>query len=359
MRTPSKLSLAITATILTGMFAAGTTAASGHGRSASNASIAAAEAWAFPVFPPPPDPHAPKPNPDSVLHVTGSTVTYTQAEFSDTNPDWFPEDHPPVPHIVADGRKPARACAECHTISGAGVPATATLDSLPKAYIRAQLAAFQAGERGMGGPATVHDMVDEARALSPADAQQAIDYFSATQFVPRVRVIEAAMVPKTHWKFFVRVPDTDGAREPIGDRIIETPVDFRDYSHADGHVSYIAYVPPGSIAHGASIANKGAGAAAACESCHGAHLEGSNMPGIGVVPPLAGRSPTYIARELILFHLDRRTDPAAAPMRVEAAQLTVPEMVAVAAYAASVRPESARPRVNAASRAWVRQHVVQ
>lgn len=326
--------------VLFGLTVAGgtATAAASNTGTASDAAFIAAEAWAFPVFPPAPDPHAPKPDPDNVLHVTGSAVSYTQAQFQHINPDWFPKDHPPVPHIVADGRKPARACAECHVINGAGVPATAILDSLPKAYLRAQLAAFRAGERGMDGPATTHDMADEARALSPADEQQAIDYFSATQFVPRVRVIETATVPKTHWKFFVRVPDKNGAREPIGDRIIETPVNFEDYLHADGHVRYIAYAPRGSIAHGASIANKGAGAATACESCHGAHLEGANVPGIGIVPPLAGRSPTYIVRELILFRLGRRTDPAAVPMRAEVSQLTLPEMVDVAAYAATLKP---------------------
>jgi hypothetical protein len=42
-------------------------------------------------------------------------------------------------------------------------------------------------------------------------------------------------------------------------------------------------------------------------------------------------------RELILFREGKRSDPAAAPMRTEAAALTVPEMIDVAAYAASRR----------------------
>lgn len=299
--------------------------------------IRAAEAWAFPVFQPP-DPHAPKPDPHKVLHVTGSTVSYTQAQFEHINPDWSPHDHPRVPHIVADGRKPARPCAECHTVNAAGVPATATLDGLPKAYILAQVAAFRAGERGMGGPTTAHDMVEEARSLTPVDLKQAAGYFSGTKFVPHVRVVETATVPKTHWKFFVRVPDKNGASEPLGERIIERPVDFDDYSLADGRVGYVAWVPPGSIATGTAIAAKGVGTASACESCHGAKLEGANMPGMGIVPPLAGRSPTYIARELILFRVGRRTNPAAASMRTKASRLTVKDIVAVAAYAASRTP---------------------
>ncbi|MGH8190238.1 MAG: c-type cytochrome [Rhodanobacteraceae bacterium] len=296
-----------------------------------DAPFRAAEAWAFPVFPPPPDPHAPKPDSSRALHVAGSPVTYTQAQLDGMDDaDWFPQDHPPAPHIVKLGRKPARPCAECHTISGTGVPATADLDSLPKAYILEQIAAFRAGERGMGGPATAHDMVDEARALTSSDEKQAIDYFSATKFFPRVHVVETATVPKTHWKSFVLKPDKSGAREPIGERIIETPVDFNDYSLSDGRVGYVAYVPPGSIEAGAKIAAHGVGAAPACESCHGARLQG-----VGDIPYLAGRSPTYIARELILFRLGKRTNSGAVPMRTEVSHLTLKDMIDVAAYAGS------------------------
>lgn len=342
MRMQSKLSIAFAAVAFS-MCASGgaTTTASGGATSSPDAAIRMAEAWAFPSFPPPPDPHTPKPRPDphKLLHVTGSAVGYTQTQMdSMDDADWFPQDHPAAPQIVKVGRKPARPCAECHTISGAGVPATATLDSLPKAYILEQVAAFRAGQRGMGGPETAHDMLDEARALTPDDLQQAAEYFSSTKFVPRVHVIETASVPKTHWKYFVLMPDKSGAHEPLGERIVETPVNFTDYSLSDGRVGYVAYVPSGSIARGASIAAKGEGSAASCASCHGPTLEGQTMPGIGVVPPLAGRSPTYIARELILFREGKRSDPAAAPMRAEASALTLPEMIDVAAYAASQKP---------------------
>jgi cytochrome c553 len=335
------VSIALAAIVFPCLACCASAAATGASATSSDVILRAAEAWAFPVFPPPRDPHAPKPKPDAhkVLHVTGSAVGYTQAQLdSMDDADWFPQDHPPAPQIVKVGRKPARPCAECHTISGAGVPATATLDSLPKAYILEQIAAFRAGQRGMGGPKTARDMFDEARTLTPADLQQAADYFSSTPFVARVQVVETASVPRTHWKDFVLVPVQGDAREPIGERIIETPANFDDYEYRDARVGYVAWVPPGSIARGAVIASQGRGPAAACESCHGAELEGRTMPGIGVVPPLAGRSPTYIARELILFREGRRSDPAAAPMRAEASQLSVPEMIDVAAYAASRKP---------------------
>jgi cytochrome c553 len=78
------------------------------------------------------------------------------------------------------------------------------------------------------------------------------------------------------------------------------------------------------------IAAKGIGTAPACESCHGAKLQG-----VGLIPPLAGRSPTYIVRELILFRTGKRSNPQAVPMVQEASQLSVNDMIDVAAYAAS------------------------
>lgn len=302
----------------------------------ANSAFVKAETWAFPVFPPPPDPHAPKPNPHKILHVPGSTVTYTQAQMSSLDDaDWFPQDHRPAPNIVKDGRKPAWPCAECHLISGNGVPATASLAGLPEPYILEQIAAFRAGQRGMDGPRTAHDMVDEAHALTPADLQQAADYFAGTRFVPRVHIVETATVPKTHWQYFVRVPDTGGSPEPLGDRIIETPVNFGDYAMRDDRAEYVAYTPPGSVKAGANIAARGVGAAPACESCHGANLQG-----VGNIPYLAGRSPTYIVRELILFRLGRRTNPGAAPMRAEVSHLTLRDMIDVGAYAASINNSS-------------------
>lgn len=301
-----------------------------------NTQISAAEAWAFPQVPPP-DPHAPKTDPARIIHVAGSTRSYTQAQLDVEHfvPDWFPQDHLAAPSIVTVDRHPGWPwpCAECHMVNGAGVPATAQIMGLPKAYILEQIAAFRHGQRGAGAPRTTQDMADEARSVSDDDLRLAADYFAQLKFVPHTRVVETANAPKTHWKYFVQVPDQDGVREPIGERIVEVPVSFDDYQYNNDRTRYIAYVPPGSIARGAVIVASGTGAAAACESCHGAKLQGTDL-----IPPLAGRSPTYIARELILFRTGQRSNPEAAPMRLEASQLTVNDMIAVAAYAGSRKP---------------------
>lgn len=294
----------------------------------------AAMAWAFPLNPPP-DPHASKPDMHKPLHVPGSARTYTRADYDDmfNAPDWFPEDHPPMPRIVARGRKPAWACAYCHLPTGQGRPENAPLAGLPAAYIIEQVRAFRSGERVTGRPETAKWMPAEARHVTDADLELAAEYFSKLTFKPWTRVIETASVPKTHVAHWMLVPDADGKREPIGARIIETSTDIARTELRDTRFGFVAWVPPGSIARGAVIASQGKGAAAACESCHGPGLRGT-----GNIPPLAGRSPTYIVRQLILFRLGGRANPAAEPMRQETSQLTLKDMIAVAAYAASRKP---------------------
>ena len=97
---------------------------------ASDAEVIAAEAWAFPQFPPA-DPLEAKPDPHKVIHIAGSARSYTQAQLDIDHfvPDWFPQDHSPMPQIVMVDRKPGWPwpCAESHIANGAGVPATAQI----------------------------------------------------------------------------------------------------------------------------------------------------------------------------------------------------------------------------------------
>lgn len=89
--------------------------------------IKEAETWAFPKdqSPGPSAPNAvePKPDPDEVIRIPGSARSYTYAQAGSyfLAPGWFPQDHPPMPH-VGEGRKPAMACAVCHQPNGRGDP---------------------------------------------------------------------------------------------------------------------------------------------------------------------------------------------------------------------------------------------
>ena len=73
--------------------------------------------WAYPETP---KPH--QQDNTEMKSVPGSSKQYTQAQIDDgfNPPDWFPDEHPPMPQIVAHGgAKPAvRACALCHLPSG-------------------------------------------------------------------------------------------------------------------------------------------------------------------------------------------------------------------------------------------------
>jgi cytochrome c553 len=305
-----------------------------NAQTSKNAEIRAAMTWAFPLNPPS-DPNAPPPDMHKPLHVPGSTRTYTLAQY-DTMfgaPDWFPQDHPPMPRIVARCRKPAWACAFCHLPNGQGRPENAVLAGLPATYIIEQVKAFRRGERVSGRATTAKFMPTEARNVSDVDLRLAAAYFSKLEVKPGTQVIESPTVPKTHIAHWMLVPDAGGAREPIGERIIETSTNSKLTELRDARSGFIAYVPPGSVARGNVLATTGANRATACTACHGA-----NLHGVGTIPPLAGRSPTYLVRQLILFQTGGRSNAAAQPMREEAAKLTLTDMISVAAYAASRQP---------------------
>jgi cytochrome c553 len=96
-------------------------------------------------------------------------------------------------------------------------------------------------------------------------------------------------------------------------------------------------VPVGSVKKGEALASKGVGnPPAQCATCHGPGLQG-----LGHVPALAGRSPSYFVRQLYDFKQGARAGLKSALMRPVADALTVDHMVALAAFAASLAPQIA------------------
>jgi cytochrome c553 len=85
--------------------------------------------------------------------------------------------------------------------------------------------------------------------------------------------------------------------EPIGSRIIELADDLERFISRDARVTFTAHVPKGSIQKGRALAAGNDVGAVACEACHGAGLKGA-----GNVPGIAGRSPTYMFRQLYDYH---------------------------------------------------------
>jgi hypothetical protein len=90
--------------------------------------------WAYPV-------KSPNTGWDAVVlkGLPGSTRKFTQAQIEDNfdPPDWFPEDHPAMPEVVAHGRRPeVSACAKWHISNGAGHPESSDVAGLTVAYIQ-------------------------------------------------------------------------------------------------------------------------------------------------------------------------------------------------------------------------------
>lgn len=305
--------------------------------------------WAYSDTPrefrPDPDDGAPK-------RLVGSTRAYTLKQISDlfAAPDWYPTEHPRMPAPVATGRAPrVQACASCHLPNGLGWPGSSSLAGLSIDYMSQQLADFKSGARHSSVGES--PMVDIARALMPEESAAAMAYFSRLPRAPWVTVVEADMVPKTRLvENGLRIPVEPEELEPIGQRIIEVPKEPARARLHDPRASFIAYVPKGSIRRGRAFVSTGgaqtvggqlvAGKAVACANCHGVTLKGmAHAPDSDVpVPALAGRSPTYLLRQLYDVHSGARSAKSTEMMKPIAAQMTLQQMIDSAAYLGSKAP---------------------
>jgi cytochrome c553 len=294
--------------------------------------------WLFPLNPPSPL-GGDEPSADSTpLHLSNSRLAFTDAQLHDPffAPDWHPETHSAMPDIVLHGRPPGTfACGYCHLPGGQGRPENAPLAGLPSAYIVQQVADIKSGARRSawhdGSYVPVNFMRDVATHVTESDVLAAADYFSAQTLRPRVTVVERDRIPRMTVMGWIYVTDPRGGQERLGQRVIEWAPDGNRHEQRDDEMRYIAFVPPGSLNRGRKIATTGRGdLTQPCVSCHGEHLQG-----IGLIPPLAGRSPTYLIRQLVAFRNQDRTGSSAAPMQLVAAKLAVSDMIAVAAYAAA------------------------
>ena len=160
-------------------------------------------------------------------------------------------------------------------------------------------------------------------------------------------MIETDLVPKTriNGNRFVPLERSRAMVEPIGNRIIEISNDdanIFDGEPSNPRIGWTAYVPTGSVAKGRDIVTTGGvmriadqvvPKTTACAQCHGPDLMGK-----GDAPPLAGRSASYLARQLYDFQRETRLGRLAPLMRVVVANLRDEDMLAISAYLASLQP---------------------
>jgi cytochrome c553 len=284
-----------------------------------------------PDFKLPPDDGVPR-------RVAGSTATYTVTQLRDRfiAPVWHPAEHPPLPEVVAQGRKPdVFACGFCHRADGPGGPENSNLAGQPAAYIAQQMADFKSGARKTSVPKRNVDlMISLAKAATDAEFEAAAAYFSALKPRAVIKVVETDTVPKTFIMSNHFAVASGGEREPIGQRIIEVPEALEQFVNRDTHAQFIAYVPKGSIAKGeALVKTGGAGTTIQCATCHGL-----NLKGMSAWPGIAGRSPSYIVRQLYDIKSGARAGAGSALMKPVVARMSEDDMVAIAAYLASLAP---------------------
>jgi cytochrome c553 len=288
----------------------------------------------------PAPPATPAPPPDTTpRQVPGSSATFTLAEIRNGfgPADWFPGDHPAMPEIVAHGKRPdVRACSLCHYPNGKGRPENAGVSGLPVSYFIQTMNDFKSGARKSADArkANTNIMIAIAKGMTDEEVKAAADYFAAMKWTPWIKVVETATVPKTRIAGGMFLKLDGGETEPIGSRIIEMPEDTeRTEVLRDPRSSFIAYVPVGSLKKGEALVTTGGGKTTACSVCHGADLKG-----LGPVPGLAGRSPSYTVRQLYDTQHGARSGVWADLMKPVVAKLTNEDMLAIAAYAASRTP---------------------
>lgn len=289
--------------------------------------------------------------------LEGSTAVFTWAEIRNERGnayavDWFPEHHPnPMPPIITRGPEAlgsyGRACGGCHLADGSGRPENASPAGLSAAYILRQLGDFKHGLCHSAEPAKANSntMVMLAKAMTEAEMQEAADYFSAVPWRPHVTVVETDLVPTTRMQGELFIATGTELTEPIGNRIIEVPDDEEasQVLRSSGG-TWTAYVPVGAVARGENLVTTGGasivngeillGRATACNTCHGLDLLGMAPD----IPPLAGRSPSYLAREIFDIQQGVRAGSYELMplMKLAVERLTADDIIDITAYLASL-----------------------
>ena len=153
-------------------------------------------------------------------------------------------------------------------------------------------------------------------------------------------------MPRTRLQGNLFVAIESARTEPIAGRIIEAPED-QEQSEVLGNPrsGFVAYVPRGSIRLGEMLAKTGGGIVVngqlmpgrtlVCAACHG-----PDLMGLGEAPGIAGRSPSYLARQLYDHQQGNRRGKLALLMQPVVANLAPDDLVALAAYVASLSPSS-------------------
>jgi cytochrome c553 len=314
-------------------------------------------AWAYSTPPKPTDKASPQAAPTRDLRanesvdeqtrpqrVDGSSATYSLVDIRDGHNviDWFPGDHPPMTDLIRSGpaslrSERGRGCGSCHLPNGKGRPENAPPAGQPVAYTIKQLQDMRDGLRYSADPRKPNSptMNMLAAAMTDEEMREAAEYFAAMPWTPWMRVIEADLIPEMELEegnMYITVGKEP--TEPLAGRIVETPEDEHEANVLRNPRSgWVVYVPVGSLARGKALVTTGAGKTTQCSVCHGADLMG-----LAFVPGIAGRSPSYMMRQLYDMKRATRRGLWSELMQPVIADLSVDDMRDIVAYLASIPP---------------------
>ena len=294
----------------------------------------------------------PNENPDEQTRprqLEGSSAVFSLVDIRDGQNviDWFPHDHPPMPYVVAHGPvrlgAATRGCGSCHLPNGKGRPENAGIAGLPVAYFMRQIQDFRSGRRHTADPRkpNTNTMIELAKALTDDELKEAAEYFGSMKWTPWIRVVETDLVPKTRIAGNLFLPIEQARTEPIAGRIIEMPENEEQAeTYRNPHSGFIAYVPTGSLKKGKDLVTTGGarivgnefirGKTTPCITCHG-----PDLMGVADIPPIAGRSPSYMVRQMWDMQQGTRISEPAKLMKLVLDNLTQEDLVAIAAYVSS------------------------
>src|SRR5205823_8600592 len=161
---------------------------------------------------------------------------------------------------------------------------------------------------------------------------------------PWVRVVGTSLVPKTRIAGNLFLPLEEEKTEPIGMRIIEMPQNEEQAeTYRNPRSGFVAYVPVGSIKKGKDLVTTGGarivgnefvrGKSTPCITCHG-----EDLMGVADIQPIAGRSPSYMVRQMCDMQQGTRNSETAQLMKIVMTNLAPEDMIDIAAYVASRPP---------------------
>ena len=188
-------------------------------------------------------------------------------------------------------------------------------------------------------------MIGFTKATTREEDLAAAEYFAQQPYPRRIKVVESKTAPKVRLQggMHMAVPASEGGGQvPIPparwSRFRMTTCGPRPATRAcPGRPTCL----PGTLNRGKQLAAK-----YQCATCHGANLEG-----IGPVPALAGRSPSYTMRQLFDMNTGARRGPWSELMKPIVTSMSVQDLAVVSAFAASTpAPTAARPTTTTAAR---------